>query len=89
MSSPHGQTSASVTSTSEAVAQEKLDDDLVSAKLSRQLPQSTLVRVGGDADGELLAELLGQLNSEAVRRLIINGCGSVEQTQGVLECLMG
>ena len=51
--------------------------------------QGFLVRVGRYADGELLSELLGQLDSEAMRRLVVYAGGPVEQTEGLPELLVG
>ena len=54
------------------VAQEELDDNPTGAKLRRQSPQSQFVRVGGYADGQLLAQLLGELDSKAMRSLVVD-----------------
>ena len=53
------------------------------------MPQGPLVCVARYADGELLAELLGQLDSEAMRRLVVHAGGPVEQTECLPELLVG
>ena len=70
------------------VAQKELDDDLLGAKLRGQLPQGPLVGVGGSADSELLAKLFGQLDSQAVRRLVIDARGPIDETQGIPEVIV-
>ena len=70
------------------VTEEELDDDFLGPKLFGQLPQGPLVGVGGSADGELLAKLFGQLNSEAVRRLVVHAGGPIDETQGIPEVVV-
>ena len=54
------------------VAQEQLDDHLAGPDLGGQPAQAGLVFVGGSADRELVAELLGQLLLEAEGRLVVD-----------------
>ena len=70
------------------VTEEELDDDLLGAKLRGQLPQGSLVGVGGSADSELLPKLFGQLDSQAVRRLVIDARGPIDETQGIPEVIV-
>ena len=69
----------------ERVTEEELDDDLLGAKLCGQLPQGPLVGVGRSADGELLAQLLGQVDPQTVRRLVVHAGGPVDKAQGIPE----
>ena len=52
------------------------------------MPQGSLVRVGRYADGELLAELLGQLYPEPVRCLVVHAGGRIDEAEGLPEVVV-
>ena len=54
------------------VPQEEFDDHLPAAQLLRQLFEGPLVRIARHSEGQLLAQLLSQLHSEAVRGPVVH-----------------
>ena len=73
----------------QGVPQEQLDGQLPGPDLGRQPAQRGLVLVGGRADHQLPAELLGQLLLEAEGRLVVHRLGIVGQAQRAAQLVLG
>ena len=71
------------------VAQEQLDDDLPGSELRGQAAQAASSALVGDAERELLAELLGQLLlAAAVRSALSMPSSSMQQAQRLPELVL-
>ena len=67
------------------VPKEQLDAHLAAAELLGEPAQARLVGVGRDAEGELLAELLGETRLQPQRRRVVHavlGCAQAHRARG-------